>query len=310
MKYHLIYNPTAHSGRSVPDFEKILEILGENGIEFDQTLTEKKDHAIDIARGITTDQSPNVVAVGGDGTIGEVITGLMQQPKEKRPNLGVIHIGTSPDFPRYHQIPTLVDDAVNFLLQASPVEIDVGRVTCLDPSKKRQIVSHFGCNVNIGLGPEIASKSNNRYRTYLGDFFGTLTATLVSLMQHKRSKVIIEIGGVKHELNNLINLTVGKDPYLASGMRIPVDIPTDDEEFYSMALQSRSKMILLTQLWRLYWGNILDYSGASFSRGKKMTISSDDLGLVEFDGDVRGYLPATIEIIPRAIKVLKGPKSS
>lgn len=310
MKYHLIYNPTAHSGRSKSDFRRIIEILQARGVIFDKTLTTKKDEAIDIARNISKAQFPVVVAVGGDGTMSEVITGLMQQPKEKRPILGVLHIGTSPDFPRYHQIPTSVDEAVEFLLQATPVEIDVGRVTCWDLSKKNRAISHFGCNVNIGLGPNIASKSNNRYRTYLGDFLGTLSATLVSLAQHKESKVTIRMGDTEQEFSNLINLTVGKDPYLASGMRIPIDIPSDDGEFYYMALQSSSKIKLLSQLWRLYRGNILDYPGASFSRGRKMTISSDDLSLVEFDGDVRGYLPATIEIIPRAIRVLKGSEGT
>jgi len=305
MKYHLIYNPTARSGHSKSDFKKIVQIFETKKIEFEKTLTTKKNEAIDIAKGITKNQSSVVVAVGGDGTMGEVITGLMQQPKEQRPILGVLHIGTSPDFPRYHKIPTAVNEAVNFLFKASPAEIDVGKVTCWDLSKKKLIISHFGCNVNIGLGPNIASKSNNRYRTYLGDFLGTLLATLVSLIEHKESKVTIIMDDKKQDLNNLINLTVGKDPYLASGMRIPIDIPTDDGKFYYMALQSRSKIKLLAQLWRIYHGNILEYSGANLRRGKKIVISSNDLSMVEFDGDVRGYLPATIEIIPKAIKVLK-----
>jgi diacylglycerol kinase (ATP) len=310
MKYHLIYNPTARSGRSMSDFKKILRMFQEHDIEFDKTLTEKKDHAIEIARRINKNESSVVVAVGGDGTIGEVITGLMQQPKEERPILGVLHIGTSPDFPRYHQIPTSISEAVEFLFQASPVEIDVGKIVCWNLSKKKSIVSYFGCGVNIGLGPNIASKSNNRYRAYLGDFLGTLLATIVSLAQYKKSKIVIETDNNEQELDHLINLTVGKDPHLASGMRIPIDMPVDNGKFYYMAIQSSSKIKLLIQLWRLYRGNILDYPGAILGYGNKMVISSNDLDRVEFDGDVRGHLPATIEIIPRAIKVLKRLKSS
>jgi len=305
MKYHLIYNPTARSGRSKSDFKKIVKIFEAKKIEFEKSLTTKKDEAIDIAKNITKKQASVIVAIGGDGTIGEVITGLMKQPKEERPILGVLHIGTSSDFSVYHKIPIAIDEAVNFLFQADTVEIDVGEIICWDLFKKERIVSHFGCNVNIGLGPSIASKSGNRYRRYLGNFLGTLLATLISLIQHKKSKVKIMIDDKKQDLNNLINLTIGKNPYLASGMRIPIDISSDDKKLYYMSLQSNSKIKLLTQLWRLYWGNILDYSGANFGRGKNIIISSDNLDKIEFDGDVRGYLPATIKIVPQAIKILK-----
>jgi diacylglycerol kinase (ATP) len=305
MKYHLIYNPTARSGRSKADFKKIIDKFQNKGIDFDTTITQRKDEAIDIAKNISNEKASVVVAVGGDGTIGEVITGLMRQTVERRPIMGALHIGTSPDFPRYHKIPTSVEDAVDFLFQASPVAIDLGKVTHWDLSRKKRLTSYFGCNVNIGLGPNIASKSNNRYRTYLGDFLGTLLATLVSLSQHKKSRVIIEIDGIKKELDNVINLTVGKDPYLASGMRIPIEISTDDGKLFSLSLQSSSKIKLLAQLWRLYWGDILNYPGAILKRSKKVVISSNDLNLVEFDGDVRGYLPITIEVIPQAINILK-----
>lgn len=305
MKYHLVYNPTARSGRSRKDFRMIIEMLREKNVNFEYTLTKKKDEAIEIAQNITNDHCSVLVAVGGDGTMGEVITGIMRQPEEKRPILGVLHIGTSPDFPRYHGIPTSAFEAVDFLLKAKPVQIDVGKITYLDLDNGKSTTSYFGCNANIGLGPRIASKYGNRYRTYLGDFLGTLLATFVSLAQHKKSKVAVETESGKQEFYDLINLTVGKDPFLASGMRIPIDIVADDGKLFYLTIQSKSKIKLLTQLWRIYKGNILDFPGTSFGRCRKMTISSDDLSDIEFDGDVRGQLPTTIEIMPAAVRVLK-----
>lgn len=308
MIYHLIYNPTARSGRSKADFEKIVKIFQEKRVDFKKTLTTKKDEAIDIAKNITKKQASVIIGIGGDGTMGEIITGLMKQPRGQRPTLGILHVGTSSDFSRYHKIPVAINKAVDFLFQADTAEIDVGRITYWDSLKKERVISHFGCNVNIGLGPRIASKSGNRYRTYLGNFSGTLLATLISLIQHKESKVTVTIDNKKKDLDNLINLTVGKNPYLASGMRIPVDISADDGSLYYMSIQSHSKMKLLSQLWRLYQGNILNSPITNFGRCKNITISSDDLSTIEFDGDVRGHLPATIKIVPRAIKILKKSK--
>ncbi len=304
MRYHLIYNPTARSGRSKGEFKKIAGILEKKNTDFDYTLTKRKDEAIEIAARMTKDKADVAVAVGGDGTMCEVITGLMAQPRDRRPVLGVLHIGTSPDFPRYHKIPIPVEEAVDFLLDAKPQAIDVGKVSYRADGGSAA-TSFFGCNVNVGLGPRIASKYGNRYRTYLGDFAGTLLALFVSLAQHKRSKAVIEADGVRLELDDIVNLTVGKDPFLASGMRIPIDIAADDGKLYYMALQSRSKIKLLGQLWRVYGGNILDYAGASLGRAKKVVIESPDLDLVEFDGDVRGHLPAIVEILPREISLLK-----
>lgn len=305
MKYYLIYNPTARSGRSKIEFKKIIEILKDRNIDFDYALTTKKDEAIDIASGITKNKTDVIVAVGGDGTMGEVITGLMRQSRQNRPILGVLHIGTSPDFPRYHGIPIQTDEATDFLLKAKPALIDIGKVAYHSLINGEITTSYFGCNVNIGLGPQIASKYGNRYRTILGDFGGTLLATLVSLAFYKNAKASLMVDDNKIELNNLINLTAGKDPYLASGMRVPVNICANDGKMFYLSLQSKSKIKLLGQLWRLYKGNILDFPGAKFCRAQKIVIESEDLSLVEFDGDVRGCLPAMVEIMPCEIPLLK-----
>lgn len=306
MDYHIIYNPTARSGRSKKDFKKILKVFQQNGVKYKYTITQKENQAIEIAKSITKDKASVVVAAGGDGTIGEVVTGLMYQDKAKRPILGALHIGTSPDFPRYHGIPINTERATEFLLQTQPVKVDVGQVIHWGVNKKERVKSYFGCNVNIGLGPNIASKSNDRYRKYLGDFLGTLCATLVSLKQHSSENTVnLKLNNQETKLKNIINLTVGKDPFLASGMRVPVDIPANDGKFYCMSLQAESKAKLLTQLPRLYRGNILNYEGAELFRAEEVIVDSEDLTRIEFDGDVRGCLPATIKVLPQAIKLLK-----
>lgn len=326
MRYFLIVNPTAHQGRSVKSFEKILNLLKTKNVYFDYAFTSKKDEAVELASKAVRERWDVIVAVGGDGTISEVTTGILNVGAysntllhlENRAKLGVLHIGTSPDFNRYHNIPVKLEDAVAVLVKGRTRLIDIGKITYLGSynksisldnldNHKDTKTAYFSSNVNVGLGPQIASKANNRYRKYLGDFAGTLNSTLVSLMKFKAFDLNLKIDGYERSFHRLLNLTIGKDPYLASGMRVFSDIKSDDGRLYVFSIQSSSKLSLLANLWRIYSGNFLEYSGAQLEYCKKVEIySNKKYPEIEFDGDFRGYLPATVEVIPRGLEVIVG----
>ena len=304
MKYFLIYNPTSRQGKSKKDFEKIISILNSKRADFRYVLTTRKDEAIDSANSVTKKNFDVVVPVGGDGTICEVITGLMLQQERFRPMMGALHVGTSPDFNRYHNLPNKIEEAIEVLINGKTRYIDIGKVTHRDLRKERDITSYFGSSVNMGLGPSIASKSNGRYREYLGDFLGTLSATIVSLVDFKPIDLNLRVDGKNIDLENIFNLTVGKDPYLASGMRVPIEIPENNGKMYLLSIQGKHKIPLVANLWRLYAGNILDYSKAKLLSCREVEVQGTGNEKLEFDGDFRGYLPAKIEVIPRTLEIL------
>lgn len=305
-KYLLIMNPTAHSGKASKQCEKIISILKNKNVDFDFKYTQNKFQAVDIAKDSRNNYAV-VVAVGGDGTISEVITGLLNNNEfGSKPKLGVIHIGTSPDFNKYHSIPTKMDAAIEVILMGKTKLIDIGKITySAHPDKEERIISYFASNVNVGLGPLIASKANSRFRKYLGDFLGTLTSLLSSLVGFKTMDLNIEIDGQEKSLKRLINLTVGKDPYLASGMRVFNQIKPDDGRLYILSIAITSGLRFFSSIPKLYCGNFLDYNGAQINYGNKVQISyCNNYPLAEFDGDVKGYLPATVEVMPKALEVL------
>ncbi len=294
MRYFLIYNPRSRQGRSRKDFERIIAILRKKDVDFSFVETTKKDEAISFARSAEADI---VVAVGGDGTICEVITGLMS--RRKKPKLGVIHIGTSPDFNRFHGIPIAIDEAIDVLLRQESKKIDVGKIEHLDVQYKK-VISYFGSSVNLGLGPDIARRSNGRYRRFLGDLPGTLLATLVSLSRYKKDSYSIKIDGKESMIKDAINITIGKDPYIASGMRIPITMKQDGK-MYLLSITGKGR--LLFDLWRLYLGNILDSKSASIAYCTRVDIDTKGKPL-EFDGDFRGYSPASISILKKGLEVI------
>lgn len=316
MRYFLIYNPTSKQGRSKRKWEKILGMFEREKVEFDYRLTEKEDDATYFSSKAAEEGWDVVVSVGGDGTISEVITGLFNKEElEKRPKLGVLHVGTSPDFNRYHGISTNIEEAVGAIFKGKKKLVDVGKVTYsgnnneipvemlpIHPDRK---VSYFGSNVNIGLGPLIASKANGRFRRFLGDFCGTLLATVVSLLSLKDFTLTIKIDGKEKILSDIINLTVGKDPYLASGMRVFSEIKPDDGRFYVFSVKKTSNMNLLLNIPSVYWGDFLKYKGANLKYCKEVVIRyNKKYPKVEFDGDAKGYLPAKINLLPGELEVI------
>jgi len=315
MKYFLIYNPTSKQGRSKKKWEKILRMFKKEKVEFDYRLTEEKDDATYLASKAADEGWDVVVSVGGDGTISEVITGLFRTKLESRPKLGVLHVGTSPDFNRYHNIPTDIENAVETIFKGKTKLVDIGKVTYLKknieiplamlPVHPDRKVSYFGSNVNIGLGPRIASKANGRFRKFLGDFCGTLLATVISLLKLKGFNLNTKIDGKKEDFINIINLTVGKDPYLASGMRVFNQIKPDDGMFYVFNVEKTSLLKLLSNIPRIYWGDFLKYKGAHLKYCREIEIKyNKEYPELEFDGDAKGFLPAKISILSRQLKVI------
>lgn len=308
MRHLLIYNPTSRSGRSEKDFLKVEDEFRKRGLEFRSVKTERKDHAIDLAfDGAASGEHDVIVPIGGDGTICEAITGMMRycENGDNPVKLGVVHIGTSPDFNRYHHIPTGVVQQVDVIDKGLSRLVDIGKAsyTGLDGNEE---VSYFGSSVNLGLGSDIASRSNSRYRKYLGDTMGTLLSTLVSLANYRRSDVNAVIDDETYSIRDMINLTVGKDPHIASGMKVPIVMKEDNGEMYCLTVSSSSKLSLILNLWRLYKGDIRDYKGAGLRYCRKIEVRSNRNNKVEFDGDHRGFLPVKVEIIQKALEVICG----
>lgn len=305
--YCLIINPKARSGKNRKNNKLILDTFRTKNINFTVHFSEHKQHAVALAKAAREEGYKNVVAVGGDGTICEVVTGLfLASDTKSMPNLGIIHTGTSPDFNKHHNIPIDIAGAINTILAEKTKTVDAAKITYYaKQNDNQQATAFFVSNTNIGLGPSIISRTNSRYRKYLGDFLGTLSAMLVSLVGFKPQTIKLKFNGAETSVSDVINLTIGKDPYIGSGMRVFNDVAAADGRMYVLTVAKTTWQEFYLQLHKIYTGNFLEYPGATMQYTEKIEISGcDDYPLVECDGDIKGYLPATIEILPRAINVL------
>jgi YegS/Rv2252/BmrU family lipid kinase len=155
---HILYNPAAGKGRAGKLLPQVKELLGRHGFAHELTFTEGPGHALERSRELAGQGYPLVVAAGGDGTVNEVINGLMQARLDGggRPALGVIPIGRGNDFAYGADIPTRLEDACQALARDNRCLIDVGRVTGGDYPQGRFFGNGIGLGFDAVVGFEAA----------------------------------------------------------------------------------------------------------------------------------------------------------
>lgn len=300
----LIMNPSSRSFRSRDAWPAIFSGLRKRGVFFDFALTEPDicpSHlaAAAISRGFDT-----IVAVGGDGTINDVINGLFPEDvRQGRARFGVLYTGTSPDFCQNLGLPLPPEPALDLLVSDRSRRVDTCRISCHATPGGAVTRRVFSCCANFGLGARVARGANAGLRKTFGDLGGTLLSLVSTMVTYQPPRFRLTIDGQRHDFPRTFNLFVGKGRLVASGIKLDVEIEPDDGRLYVIPLHGLSRGRLFTLLPGAYSGAITRRFPPLF--GKQVLIESDEpAGEVEYDGDPRGYLPATIEVLPRSLELL------
>jgi YegS/Rv2252/BmrU family lipid kinase len=130
-QYMIIANPNAGHGKGAQAIPEIKQGLTQLGLDFDLVCTERVGHAILLARQASVAGYDIIVAAGGDGTVNEVLNGLMEarQESKNRPALGVLCTGRGNDFAPCINIPGDLPAAFKVLKDGHRRVIDIGRVS-------------------------------------------------------------------------------------------------------------------------------------------------------------------------------------
>lgn len=304
----VIVNPKAGSGRGLKDWPVISNQMNRSGLDFTCVFTEHKYHAVELTVKAITDGYRKIVAIGGDGTVNEVVNGIFiqQQVPTTGISLAVIPAGTGNDWMRMFGIPKTYSDAVQSLVVEHTILQDVGLITYYETmiQHRRYMANASGMGFDAMVNRRFNRlKDEGRWGKRL-----YIMSTLKELIRYrsKHFKVIID-GKVFYD-DAVFSATVGVGKYNGGGM-IPMPNAVIDDGLFDITVIKRVNMFsVLRHFRKLYNGKLYNYSKVLSAQGKRITIETRPESPIEIDGEAMGYSPFTFELVPKSIKVVVSRK--
>ena len=304
---HIVVNPTAGSGRAKRVAHHLLQkIKSISDYDFNLTFTIDKNDALFITRKAISDGASMVIAVGGDGTVNEVVNGFFIDGKPLNPSceLGIINCGTGGGYAKTLNNPDSTEEQIELLFKPGSTALDLGNITYQDYSGKTGS-RLFVNECQIGIGSEVASRVGKKSKIFGGTIAFGITATVLAMFM-KPLKVKIGFDNEAFQELSLIGLVVGNGTECAGGMKLTPDAKLNDGLFDVLSIHEMSIVPRLLNLSKVYSGTHILSPHFSINRCKKLMIRSDQAVSLEADGEMLGNSPFDIEIIPAAIRVKAG----
>ena len=298
----LIINPAAGGGRAGREWPRVAAEIRGAGITFEETFTSRPGEATEIARHAVRANRGVVAAVGGDGTLYEVVNGFFEKGEAipTRSSLGLLPFGTGSDFQRSMAIPDGVL-AARVLADGRPRVIDAVRVTIGGR------ILHFTSIGEAGFGAFVADKVN-RTPKFLGGKVSFQIGTYRGFATWKHVPMRVVIDGTETRELTAQAVTVANARYYGGGMMIaPMAVP-DDGLLDVIITGPIGKLEALGGFAKIYTGAHIDDPKLKHwfevFRARRVEIDSQRQVLVQLDGEIAGTLPATFEVMPGAIRFM------
>jgi diacylglycerol kinase (ATP) len=299
-----VVNPASGGGKTARDWAAITSWLPSTGLQFETALTTRPLEATEITERAVRQSRPVVVAVGGDGTLNEVVNGFFHNgaPLPTTTRLGMVPLGTGGDFRRTLKIPLDPKAAVQVLTSGVPRRLDVGAVTYQGNDGSTQL-RHFINIADAGWGGEVVHRVNAGNKRSGGATF-TLTA-LMTLLAWKNKPMRVIIDGEPHDILAQ-QVVVANCQYFGGGMRMAPNASPTDGVFDVILVGNAGKVETLTGMSRVRNGTHLDHHNPKIqvTYGKRIEVTSPKIVRIDLDGEDPGMLPALFEMQPGSIEFI------
>lgn len=301
----VIVNPRSGGGLSEPRWARIRGALGDGLGEIDTEFTTAPGDATAIARREATAGRRLILALGGDGTISEVADGVLAAGTGSTTEIGLIPRGTGGDFRRTLELPEEVAAAAEQIRRASARTIDAGRVRYRAP-EGGEAVRHFINVASFGFSSAVARRANTSSKRF-GGKIAFLGATVRELFSHDHKDVWLSIDGQERRQMRVMMAAIGNGRFFGGGMKICPDAQLDDGTLDLVTIGDLTRAQVLANIGRLFSGTHLELEQVKHTRITRLSVEPVEMGganiPIEMDGETPGYLPATFEVLPGALRI-------
>lgn len=282
-------------------YSRLLPVISENH-EAKVFETQSSTDAFTFSAQAVSEKYDLIIAAGGDGTINQVLNGMLSSgaSKDELPALSILPAGSGNDFARTVKI-TLSVKALKQRLETFNLGfMDVGLVTYQSNSKEAN--TYFLNVASAGMGPEVLNKMASGKKT-LGPAFAYYSAILQTFLTYRCMRVSIKTPEWNWS-NKLRTLAIGNGKFFGSGLAIAPDAQPNDRIFSAFVCGNVSVLDFIRYTEKLKSSKKINHPKISYRTAQTLELTSETPCRIEADGELLGFLPARIEVLPARIRFL------
>ena len=292
----LLINPMVRNHRH--HAERIDRVLG-GAYDVRQSVSAWPGHLIELAETASREGADAVVVLGGDGSINEVVNGLLAH-RENTTRLLVFPTGTGNDLSRTLEVRADIDELSSILRRGRTRALDVGRAQFID--RDGVGATRYFVNItDVGMGGVTVQTLHNEER-WLTPRLAYMKAILMTFLTYRKQRVRY-VHGATDGTRDIVGLVVANGRYFGSGLGIAPAADLSDGRLEVVCLGDISMMDYLRNLGRLMRCRPVDHPEVDYEQCTSITIEGADVP-IDMDGEFVGFCPLRIEAVPAALDVL------
>ena len=294
----VVNNKNNHLAKVLPSLEQYCLQANMGDVQF--ISTQRKKHAIELAKQATEKGCDFMVAVGGDGTLHEVVNGMLQSntPANEYPTIGLLPYGSANDFARTAHISNSMEELIDLIKSNTTQKIDLGKIII----KQSQEIRYFINIAGVGLGPEVA-QNLEQSSSMLGPSFNYFKHIIKGFLSYTKKEVSCTSSTWQWK-GKLLQMSVANGRYYGNAICTAPDAKLTDGQFQVTIFGDLSIWDYLKNLGNLKKGVKINHPELSYQVTKEVLLESNDYCGIEADGEYVGLVPATISVLPKAIYFL------
>lgn len=307
-KLYFIINPNAKNGYCLKIWKSIERELNKLDVEYEAYFTKSKGNGKEVAESILQKGNglKTIVAVGGDGTLNEVINGVKG---EKNVSIGFIPGGSGNDFVRGFHLQKDPIKALHDILNnknQSPRLMDMGQVT-----NKEGKVRLFVNNAGIGFDALVVKKVNESKIKAFFNQFSLVKLTYIyflikEVFSYKYNDVTIIVDGKTYHFKDVLVATVSNHPYIGGGMKLVPFASNVDGALDVIVVHQLPKWKILLFFITVFWGGHLGLKSVDTFRGKEISIHPKGYVYAHADGEEIEGTPFCIKVLHNEFPLAQG----
>jgi len=296
----IVVNPASAAGKTYRRLPEIVRAL-ERGLDrrCSFALTRSPGDALRLGAEAVASGTPVLIAVGGDGTIHEVVNGMMGASGGGPPGtaLGIVSSGSGQGFALSLGLPRDIGEQIAIIAGGRTRSVDLGLVTTA-PFRR-----YFINECQIGIGADVVRKTSRRQKT-AGGLLAYGAATVSAIFSSRNVPLTLHLDGEHFPRSMVLGLSVGNGRLTGGGMSLTPLARLDDGLLDLLLIRGQSLASRLRSFPRIYTGGYLHDRRFSSRTFRHMEVCSSEPVAVAADGEIIGQVPCTVAIVPSALRLI------